>query len=74
MKKTYTETFDRATAAWRKSRRSNGGGGNCVEVATLPDGGAAVRDSKDPDGPILFFTPGEWVAFRDGMKDGEFDN
>lgn len=71
--KTYSETFDRNRAAWRKSARSNGSGGNCVEVAVLPDGGWAVRDSKDPDGPILFFTPGEANAFVGGIKDGEFD-
>jgi len=44
-----------------------------VEVADLPDGGAAVRDSKDPDGPKLVFTRAEWVAFLGGVKDGEFD-
>jgi hypothetical protein len=33
----------------------------------------AVRDSKDPDGPALIFTPDEWHAFAAGMKDGEFD-
>lgn len=71
--KGYSEAFNRHDAAWRKSTRSNGGGGNCVEVAMLPDGGWAVRDSKDPDGPILFFTPGETDAFVAGVKDGEFD-
>lgn len=58
---------------WFKSTRSNGQGGNCVETARLPDGGMAVRDSKNPDGPMLTFTPGEWAAFADGVKDGEFD-
>ncbi|GIH66312.1 MULTISPECIES: DUF397 domain-containing protein [Microbispora] len=56
---------------WRKSARS-GNGDNCVEVADLPGGGAAVRDSKNPDGPKLFFTAGEWQAFLGGVKDGEF--
>jgi uncharacterized protein DUF397 len=37
--------------------------GECVEVAALPDGGRAVRDSKDPDGPVLRFTAGQWRAF-----------
>jgi hypothetical protein len=67
------EDFDRTAANWKKSSRSNGGGGNCVETTTLPDGGHAVRDSKDRDGAILFFTPGEWTAFVGGVKDGEFD-
>jgi hypothetical protein len=44
---------------------------NCVEVATLPDGGRAVRDSKDPNGPILRFTASQWRAFLDGVKAGE---
>lgn len=60
-------------APWRKSSRSNGNGGNnCVEVAFL-DRAVAVRDSKDPAGPALLFTPAEWNAFVGGTKDGEFD-
>ena len=57
---------------WRKSSYSNTQGGNCVEVADLPDG-MAVRDSKNPDGPTLQFTLAEWQAFIVGIKDGEFD-
>lgn len=57
---------------WRKSSYS-GSGDNCVEVAALPGGGQAVRDSKNPDGPVLTFTPDEWNAFIEGVKDGEFD-
>ncbi len=60
-------------ASWRKSSHSNGNGGNnCVEVATLGTT-IAVRDSKDPNGPALLFTPDEWNAFLCGAKDGEFD-
>jgi hypothetical protein len=51
----------------------SGDGANCVEVASLPDGGRAVRDSKDPAGPVLRFTASEWDAFIGGAKDGEFD-
>ncbi|WP_436761288.1 DUF397 domain-containing protein [Streptosporangium sp. V21-05] len=48
-------------------------GGNCVEVAGLSGGRAAVRDSKDPSGPALVFTRGEWAAFVGGVRNGEFD-
>ena len=65
--------FDRDTARWRKSSRSGGSGGNCVEVAELPDGGWAIRDSKDPAGPILLITSTERDAFVAGVKGGEFD-
>ncbi|MBL7499246.1 DUF397 domain-containing protein [Frankia sp. CNm7] len=58
---------------WRKSSYSGGTGGNCVEVAPLPDGGRAVRDSKNPAGPVLYFTPAEWSAFLAGVRDNEFD-
>lgn len=43
---------------------------SCVEVAQLSDGSRAVRDSKDPDGPVLRFTAGEWKAFLDGIRPG----
>lgn len=64
---------DLSRAGWFKSSFSNGQGGNCVETCALPDGGRAVRHSKDPDGPTLVFTPAEWQAFITGVKVGEFD-
>ena len=54
-------------ATWRKSTYSNGTGGNCVEVADLPDG-RAVRDSKHPQGPVLVFTRDAWRAFLQGIE------
>lgn len=59
-------------AQWRKSRRS-GGNGNCVEVAVLPNGDVAVRNSRYPGGPALIYTREEIAAFFGGVKDGEFD-
>jgi hypothetical protein len=59
--------------AWQKSSRSNPSG-NCVEMATLPGGGVAVRNSRHPDGPALIYTRDEIVAFLEGAKDGDFDN
>lgn len=62
-----------ANARWRKSARSGPVSDNCVEVAFV-DGAIAMRDSKNPDGPVLLFTQGEWDAFAGGCKDGEFDD
>lgn len=62
-----------ANAVWKKSTRSGPVSDNCVEIAFV-DGAIAMRDSKDPAGPVLLFTAGEWDAFRGGMKDGEFDD
>ena len=59
--------------SWRKSARS-GALGNCVEVALLPSGEVAVRNSRFPDGPALVYTRAEVAAFLAGAKDGEFDD
>jgi hypothetical protein len=55
--------MDLTGARWRKSTRSSGQGGNCVEVADNLPGVVAVRDSKDPSGPALAFRPDAWHAF-----------
>jgi hypothetical protein len=52
--------------------------GACVEVRTSAgkggEGGSVqVRDSKNPDGPVLTFTNDEWDAFLRGAKSGRFD-
>lgn len=55
---------------WRKSSRSGTGNGNCVEVATNVAGVVAVRDSKDPEGPMLSVSPAEWRAFLSSLRQG----
>lgn len=45
---------------------------DCVEIAHTDDS-IQLRDSKDPDGPVLTFTADEWRAFLAGAKAGEFD-
>jgi len=64
---------DLPTAAWRKSSFSGGAQQNCVEVAQTAAGTVAVRDSKDPAGPVLRFTRAEWTAFVCGVRAGEFE-
>jgi hypothetical protein len=56
---------------WRKSSLSDSA--DCVEVAFVERHQVLVRDSKDPDGPVLQFTGAEWKAFVAGARGGEFD-
>jgi Domain of unknown function (DUF397) len=64
---------DLSPATWRKSSRSNdAGGADCVEVAGLPDR-VAMRDSKDPAGPVLAVTRAKWRAFLSSVQASEFD-
>ena len=56
---------------WYKSTYSSNDNA-CVEVCRTLNG-MMVRDSKDPNGAALTFTPNEWTAFISGAKDGEFD-
>jgi hypothetical protein len=68
----FSPNYDADVLAWRKATAS--GNGACVEVAVLAEGsGVAVRDSKDPNGPVLHYTNAEWRAFLDGARNGEFD-
>jgi hypothetical protein len=60
------------STSWKKSSKSGPNGGSCVEVRRR-DSTIQVRDSKDPDGPMLTFTPEEWEAFVDCARKGELD-
>lgn len=63
--------IDLSRAVWRTASYTNGNGA-CVEVADLDAGHRAVRDSKDPAGPVLMVIPGEWAAFVTGVRADEF--
>jgi hypothetical protein len=58
---------DLSRVVWRKAERSTSNGGECVEVASLPEI-IAVRDSKDPSGPVLPFSSEKWRSFTEGLK------
>lgn len=62
---------DLSNLHWFKSSAS--AAGNCVEVAHLPGGAVAVRDSKNRDKAPNVYTRAEWEAFLTGAKNGEFD-
>ena len=58
---------------WQKSWHSNPNG-ECVELAALPGGEIAMRNSRFPAGPVLVYTQAEITAFLAGAKDGHFDH
>lgn len=62
-------SIDFSDALWRKSSYSNGQA-NCVEAATVEQGGSvvAVRDSKAPANPALIFAPSAWRQFTASVK------
>jgi hypothetical protein len=66
--------MDLTCATWRKSSYSGNNGGDCVEIAAVTGHNAGhrhlivVRDSKDPHGPVLLFTPGGWQDFTRQAK------
>jgi hypothetical protein len=60
------------SSPWRKS--SHSGPNGCVEAVRLPNGLIGVRDSKQPQGGVLTYTPHEWRAFLAGVRDNQFDD
>jgi Domain of unknown function (DUF397) len=63
--------MDISHLTWRKASYSTSNGGGCVEVARTPGVAIAVRDSKDPDGPVLALTADDWRAFLRQVKEGQ---
>ena len=61
---------DQIAPCWHKSSYSGNGGSDCVEVASNLPGVVAVRDSKNPHGPVLTIEPAEWRHFMAGVKAG----
>ncbi len=64
--------FSQPVPAFRKSSFSGAANPACVEVGSVV-AEVLLRDSKDPEGPVLRFTSNEWNAFLAGAKAGEFD-
>ncbi|MGW2539832.1 DUF397 domain-containing protein [Kitasatospora sp. NPDC001574] len=78
MDKSVLRSADLSEAVWTKSNRSGTGGDNaCVEVTPVVVAGVhlgmAMRDSTDPDGPVLYFSNAEYKAYQLGVQDGQSD-
>jgi hypothetical protein len=63
---------ERNSIIWRKSKASESGSGNCVEVA-FADESVLVRCSRNPLGSVLHFSRPEWTVFVGAVKNGGFD-
>lgn len=72
MDKTDLYNSDISGVTWTKSSFSEAEYDMCVEIAHLPGGAVALRDSVCPDCGDLRFTAGEWAAFRAEVGNGEF--
>lgn len=64
--------FDTAAAKWQRTTNLDGSPGK-LEIGFADNGLVALRYADEPDGTILIYTPAEWDAFVEGVKDGEFD-
>lgn len=64
---------DLSEAVWVKSTYSGTNNDNCVEVAQNVKGVVAVRDSKNPAGAALVFTPTQWRTFTATVREASYD-
>jgi hypothetical protein len=66
-----TASTDLHEVRWLRSSYSTGAN-NCVETARPRSGPSAgllaVRDSKNPAGPALLFSPESWADFVTGLR------
>jgi len=65
-----SDDADGSVRRWRRSSRSYGTG-NCLEIAAPRGARIDVRDSKDPNGAVLRFTPAEWSTFVTSVRGGQ---
>jgi hypothetical protein len=70
LRKTALYAADLGGARWKSAPGSDPA--DRLEIAELPGGNVALRNPADPEGTVLHYTPGEWRAFVDGARDGEF--
>jgi hypothetical protein len=63
--------YNLSAATWLTARACNNSA--CVQVAHLPGGMVALRDSKDTSKAAHVFDSAEWAAFVAGIKAGDFD-
>ncbi|MBP5869116.1 DUF397 domain-containing protein [Streptomyces sp. LBUM 1486] len=62
------DKYELSAATWIKSSHSGDNGGNCIEVAPDIPGLVPVRDSKNPDGPVLVINRSAWLSFIDAVR------
>jgi hypothetical protein len=62
--------IDLSGVTWFTSSHSGPNGGQCVEVGRGLPGLVPVRDSKDPDGPVLTLSPAAWRSFLAAVTTG----
>ncbi|MFG3338736.1 DUF397 domain-containing protein [Glycomyces sp. NPDC048151] len=64
--------FDSSTARWERTQHPDGTPA-ALEIGYADNGLVALRMAADPEGDLLIYTPSEWEAFIEGVRDGEFD-